>query len=764
MNAPRVAKCLPVFLLLLGTAAQAHAPKKTADPDSLVAIGNRRLDERAPDAAQEAFEAALKADKNCRAAMAGMAAADEMRYRWGNAADWYDRIIDRYPEDLDGHYGLAVCKRELGRHVVLLQRYLEWRSAEKHFRKVMQTDSTFRDVVYQIALLEMDRGHYADAILLAHRQIAIHPGDVPGGAGIFRVYDIALNHWLTDGALADSAKTWLRSRPTPYDRFFLAELDRRTGRLNEADSLLVSLILRPDGIPLQPVLLSRVRLFVQKNEPQRAHDAYWEAVRSVSDDLGAEFLKREMMPIVNEKEYAVLKTRTPAAFLPELLRAFWFRRNPAPSSPYNLRLVEHFRRMVAAEKNYRFDGFRTAVDQIHQFLKFPPWYEENEKFNDMGLIYIRFGDPDDQATVQGDQVSTNMSWLYKAKDGAPQMVFHFMSNSPGVWFLVRDLPDSSMVANLVDWDIRYHEASSGGDLNRYSMQNRLSDESAKTVENAFETDRQSWSARTKIMSVTPALYRFRQGPSRDYFDWAVAIPVAELRRQTGGDDSIRIETGIELFDGRLRSVWKDTHRIALKDTADPRLRDGMLVDDFPFELPLKRHLLAFHGRVEGTDILNGWKYAIPPDDTSRDRLALGTPELAYGIEPRGASGGRDRTNLVIRPNPSGRARISDPLYLYYEVYNLEPDAKGSTDYMVQFSLRRTNEGKNVFQRIGGLFGGGGNRRISIENRRSGRSRTAADWIGLDVRSAPPGNYELSLRVSDRNTQQEVTAVVPIALK
>jgi hypothetical protein len=695
--------------------------------------------------------------------MAGMASADVMRFRWGNAADWYDKILDRRPDDLDAHYGLAVCKRELGRHVVLLQRYLEWRSAEKHFRAVMQADSAFKDVVYQIALLEMDRGHYADAILLAHRQLAIHPDGFSGRIGIFRVYDIALNHWLNDAALADSAEAWLKSRATPYDRYFLGELYRRTDRLSGADSIFISLLVRPEGLPIQPVTLSRVRLFVQRNEPQRANDAYWEAVQSVSSDLEAEFLKQEMMPIVNGKEYLILKGQTPYAFLPELLRAFWFRRNPAPSSPYNLRLVEHFRRMVYVEKHNRFDGFRTSVDQIHQFLKFPDWYEENEKFNDMGLVYIRFGEPDDQATVQGDRVDTNMSWLYRAKGDGPQMVFHFMSNSPGVWFLVRDLPDSNMISNLVDWDIRYHEASSGSELNRYSMQNKLSDESAKTVEDAFQTDRQSWSARTKILSVIPGLYRFRQGPSRDTFDWAYGIPIPELKRQIGADDDIRIETGIEIFDSRLKSVWKDSHRLVLKDSSDARLRDGILVDDFEFELPLRRHLLAFHARVEGTDILNGWKYAIPPEDTARDRLALGSLEPAYVIEPEGESRDRDRTKLRIRPNPTGRARISEPLYLYYEIYNLGLDSRGSTDFTVQLSLRASSEGKNVFQRIGGLFGGAKGHRISIENRRTGKNRTVPDYIGLDVRNAPPGRYELSLKVTDRTTGRQVSSAVPVTL-
>ncbi len=754
---------LTAVLVLAAASCVSAAPKKAMDPDSLMAAGRRFLDDRKPDDAQTAFEAVLKIRKSDRDAMAGMAEADQMRYRWGNAAEWWDKILDRAPDDLDGHYGLAVCKREIGRRVVLLQRYIEWRSAEKHFRSIMQADSGFRDVLYQIALLEMDRGHHADAILLAHRQLAVHPKSFSGRLGIFRVYDNSLTHWLLQKPLADSAESWLKARTTSHDRYFLGELYRRTGRLSLADSVYVSLLARPDSLPLQPIHLSRARLFAERGEPQRVDDAYWEAVRSVSCDLEAEFLKQEMMLIVNEREYEVLKGPVPYTILPELLRAFWFRRNPAPSSPYNLRLAEHFRRMVHAEKHYRIDGFKSSIDQMHQYLKFPGWIYESEKFDDMGLIYIRFGEPDDQAAVQGEQVDTNMSWLYKARDDSPQMVFHFMSNTPGVWSLVRDLNDPSMLENLVDWDIRYHEASSGPDLNRYSMQNRLSDESAKTVETAFRTDRQSWSPRTKFLSVIPGLYRYRSGQSRDYFNWAYGIPIPELMRQIGAHDTIRIETGIEIFDPRLKSVWKDSHRLTLKDTTDARLRNGALVDHFEFELPLRRHLLAFHARVEGTEILNGWKYAVPPDDSARDNLALGALLPAYAIEPKSGSAGRDRSQLRISPNPTGRARISDPLYLYYEIYNLGLDSKGSADYTVQLSLRRTGEGKTVFQRIGGLFKGGGSQRISIENKRTGKSRNVQDYVGMDVRSAPPGHYELSLKVTDRAADRQVWTAVPMVL-
>ena len=60
------------------------------------------------------------------------------------------------------------------------------------------------------------------------------------------------------------------------------------------------------------------------------------------------------------------------------------------------------------------------------------------------------------------------------------------------------------------------------------------------------------------------------------------------------------------------------------------------------------------------------------------------------------------------PNPMNAAKLRDPLYIYYEIYNLGLNEKGITNYTVHFTLRQTDSGKSLFKKMTGLSAGPGN--------------------------------------------------------
>ncbi len=751
-----------ILCTLYGSRAWGQLPMTT---DSLIAAGNRCLADGDPDQGQELFEKALKANPDRIEAMEGMASADVQRGRWGNAADWYGRILDKNPDHVPAQYGFAVCKREIGTFTNPLQRYFEWRDSEKHFLRAVQLDSAYKDLLYQYALLERYRENYENAIGMAHCQLAIHPEIWSDRIGIFRLYES-----LVYNRSFDSTETWLKSRPTPYDRYFLGELYRRDGRLDRADSLYSSLLSNPEAFPMLPVLLSRVRLLVQKNEFQQADDLYFQAVQSVKSDFDAEFVKQDLIYITDEKEYQVLFKQAHWTDLPELLRAFWFRRDPIPSYSYNYRLIEHFRRLVYAEKNYYCDRFYRstflndyrATDYIRkrniQPIQFPAWYYENYKLNDAGLIFVRFGKPDDeiQKTLQGS--GSYFSWFY-GQNGTPQMIFHFGPTSIGSGFL-NLRPSDEMLADMINWDSRYYKLTNGSDLDRNSLYHQMVEENARTIEAGLQSDRQTWPKSSKIFDFTPSLARFRETGTEDCFQLAYGIPLTGLKAQAADADSIPVEIGVEVFDDRLVPVMKDERRFLVTAKPDSRIREGLFIDEFEFRLPLKPHIIAFHAKVTGQDIVNGWRHYLAPGDSGRDRLACSTLKTAFEISSSGSPENRDRKSLVMVPNPLNAGKRGDPLYIYYEIYNLGLDAKGNTEYTADFTLRLLEGRKNLLQRV---FGGGGKSSISVRNRRTGKIRNVSDYLGFDVHKAAPGKYELNLKIVDRNTRQEASSTVAVTL-
>jgi hypothetical protein len=743
--------------------------------DSLLSRGNRYLGEQNPDQAQKTFEKALKAEGGRIEAMMGMASADIQRERWGKAADWFELVMKKNPDHVPANYGYAVCKREIGKTVGFLQRPGEWRKSERYFKRVLELDSAFQDVLYQYAILKRYDDKYEVAIGLSLRQAAVHPELMDAGMGIFKLYDC-----LVSDRPYDQAEAWLKSRSAFHDRYFLGELYRRNGRLDSADSLFNWLIPRRGLFPLQPILLSRVKLLVQRNEPQQANDVYWQAVRSVADDFGAEFIKQDLIPIVNDEEYGTIRSYTPWPALSNALLPFWFRRDPLPSFPYNYRLIEHYRRLVFAEKNYRYDGFRSTLRNeefagyagFHQNLpggsmsnpiRTPPWYSENDTFNDMGLIYIRFGEPDNQISTPGQDLVENASWLYPEKGGMPKMIFHFTRNKPDYWILISGFSQSEILTNLTDWDTRYYQALTGDETEKITLLNEMKMERARTAEQGLRSERLTWPKEMRPLDVTSSLFRFRQTGKSDLVQLAYGIPLNALKKQAGRSDSIPLETGVEVFDNHWGRVVKAEHRFTVGDSSDSRVWNGLFIDEFQFEVPLQPVVLSFHVRLAGTEILNGWRQSVTSVDTVRDRLACSTIKTAFDIRPKGSLSERSREALLMVPNPMNAAKLSDPLYIYYEIYNLRLNDKGMSNYTVHFTLRQTDSGKSLFKKMTGLFGGSAKFRVSIQNNQSGKTPTVSDYLGFDVRKATPGKYELKLTVTDRNDNKVTSTVAVITL-
>lgn len=677
--------------------------------------------------------------------------------KWGNAAKWFENIVKQDPDHLQALYGLGICKREIGAKKALLQRYLDWRSSEKHFKRVIALDSTFQDVFYQMALLERYRKHYDRSIGLAHRQLSMNRA-WSVQIGIFRLYDSMLGN-----ESYKKTESWLKSRSTMYDIYALGELYRRHDQLERADSIFQMVLSDSSRFPRQPLLLSLVRLHVQRGELQEAHDTYWQAVEQIDSNVDADHHLEDIMPIVNDEEYKIFKSTQSLILIQGALRVFWTRRDPLPAASYNRRLIEHYNRIHHAEANYRYDGFRHPMaksDRLNVF-QFPPWYFENFKFEDRGLIYIRFGEPDDKAFAVDASVPPNISWLYYAREDMEKMIFHFsipQSAPPGYWTLSPGFSNPEVVESMLTWDnlfSRLKFAHSEGE--QYAIMHEMAVTRASTVNEAFKTDRHSWPEKTEVLDMDHITAQFRETDREDILQLAYAIPLSSIFEEEGSTDSVRFETGVTVLDTQMVALFKDVRQFVIIDHTDSHVWGDLFIDEFEFPLGLEPHNVAIHARILGMNKLNGWKYVCRLTDAHRDRLACSTLKLAFDISHKSESNNRHRDDLNIIPNPTKRFKKEDPIFTYYEIYYLVFDESGKTDYTVNFTLRRSRKKKNVFQRIAGIFGGGEKYQVSVQSDQTGTSRTVTDFISFDVSRAKEGEYELKLELKD-NVSGEVTSV------
>ncbi len=163
--------------------------------------------------------------------------------------------------------------------------------------------------------------------------------------------------------------------------------------------------------------------------------------------------------------------------------------------------------------------------------------------------------------------------------------------------------------------------------------------------------------------------------------------------------------------------------------------------------------MEFETGTGGTVAVQRREVTIP--DFGQDRLTLSDVMLAYRVEetPDGRPlGGADlvRNSLSILPAPWSVFSIQQPIYLYFEVYDLQVGGEGRTDFEVEARLSPKDDRKGLAGVVRGIFGGG-DKGVSVTTPVSGATPDDYQYLILDASNQEPGVYTLEVRVRDNLT-------------
>jgi tetratricopeptide (TPR) repeat protein len=650
------------------------------------------------------------------------------------------------PDDPMLHYLQGICERELGVKAPTLARLHNWPSAEKHFKKAIELDSTFQDAYYQWALVRKYRGDYDGAVDLALRQQRMNRRCKSGAIGIYSLLDVLLHH----ASLAE-LESRFAGRSAEFDRFALAQVLRRQGRLEKADSMFDALAQNPGAVALPAILLARVRLYTEKGEPLKAQHAYMQAIESVTDDISARFLLNDFFPIAHRSEYQLLSQELDPETLRYALRQVWLDRDPAPASAYNRRLTEHYNRLLHADAHYRYDELRhrSFRDLNAKEIEYPPWFEINTTLCDRGMIYLRFGKPDEE--VRRDVADKNtMSWLYQANGYRPKMIYHFVNarNAPtNYWVMTTGFHEKEIVEDMVHWDRVYQLQAMNKNEQAYEemRENRL-----ETVDFSFRNDSHAFSADVKPLPFFYAWLTFHESDQQDLLQVEYSLPLPETLPLL--PESVRqVEVGLVVMDEGRTQVFKKTDSIAVRNPALLNRFHGQAIGQFEVPLRRKDYVVRLHAISDDERFVFTWQQTISCRDTLKHRLSCSPLKLAYNIEPRSGAGSRFRKDIDVIPNPSGQYHTFDPLFVYYEIYNLSLDANGRSDYAIEFSVNQKNKKKNLLDKMADAFKEGKKSEVATKYGRAGKRINESNYYLLDISRLKPGDYDLMLRISDNRS-------------
>jgi hypothetical protein len=764
-----------VLLITLSSCSHKDSVRLVLDPSEIpaaLAHADALLKANKLDSARAWYASVREKDKLNRSATIGLAKVALEEHSWDEASEYAARALKSDTGNVSLHYILAVADREAGTRFQWTNP--RWSASRDAFDWLLARDSMYEDVLYQYGVLEQYRNEEDHALGLMREQLARKPDLVDARLGLYKLY----RHFMS---LRDSSTflEWLRPQIGTLPRFFEGETFRRAGNFGQADSVFTLLVDAPGEVCMQAVRIARARLLMAQGKRQQAEDEYWLGVRELTTDIGAALLFEDIKHIVSDGELNYYNSLLTVEARQDFFRSFWNSRNTTYALKTNTRMQEHFARYAFAEQHYEYPGFKTWFNNPDNELSFPKAFSLNEEFNDMGMIYLRQGPPDDVVRhnyspfdeddaadrLEGvassdtsavkdvnyldkqalrDQLRDEYrraarddfeSWLYRASTESPKMIFHFQKHQTAKnnWRLVSFPAFAPMLDQLASWDPKFQRMYESRYISdRAILETEMKSESKTVVNYALSTDRETHEKKVTTFRFPVSVDMFRAPDSRTMLDISYAFPIATfVQNLPDSVETVPTEIGFSLVDSH-------SHKAASElDTVNVELgpnREGAVVNLIRYTVPADSYAVAVQMRPLVGNMLGTWRQGVRVPDFTRNGFMVSSVQY---LRPSPLQGSIEIEGVRVIQSPFSTHVRTEPLYLYFQIYNLIPDGDGNTAYTTECILLPAgktdpDEGEVIYKK-----------------HHEGSDKNLQEFYMINVKSVDPGRYRLIVKVTDK---------------
>ena len=419
----------------------------------------------------------------------------------------------------------------------------------------------------------------------------------------------------------------------------------------------------------------------------------------------------------------------------ELLRRFWTDRDRQSLRSDGERLREHYRRLHYAERHLGLE-----VNRRYYAMGWTDMYRSGStRFDDRGIIYLRYGPPDQRAATVTFDIMPNETWRYHRANG--DLLLHFAANHGG------DIRDYRLVPSITSIE----GVSSGGADNAatyFAFQDRcpLYPPFCKLLNWGPLGRARALSDERTLVETSVALAVSTDGFERHFDRELDAKAMAFAVGRDGGGQLVHVAFQVMLGRDDPSAGIRDHRpfrvRVNLVDTAG---HSGGWVDTAAvLSLPggdLHDHSFAAVGRVTLVVPAGRWRYqaalsdgdsvgrVLPSDSLvvgNFDGTRLTISDLVLSKDGRGAPWvPAERDTAYFSPRDTWAK--GDTISLYHEVYGL----KTGSFYKAKLLVRK-------------------GQRTALTLRWEGVASDAVTRLSrtLTFATVRPGDYELEVEVTD----------------
>lgn len=729
--------------LMLSQPAAVKAFQDTAARHAaLCDSGFVRLERGNVEDARELFEQVLRIDNKYPRALLGMGRVMlETRAGGERAIDYLRQATELLPTNIAARYYRALAHLKLadtdfGRDNAIM--------AREQLQMTLDLDPSHPDAHFRMGLLLRDIFHeFEEAESEFEKQIMVNPGHLDARYELLRA-QMDLGKW-------DTAVT-------------------------TAEALLAR---DPDYLNAYPYLAG----------------AHWKAER-YEESMG---IFERYFPLLSEEEiglYLDLALVLNTDEKEELLqlnqngrRAFWAHywrtRDPDPKTSVNERLLEHYIRVAYARIVFGADSW--------------PWDER-------GNFYVRYGEPDYRSgrgmPVAWQLIDDDPEWIRRKRQFQERMGLSTLLLETSVFEAAHwDVPghlDKRPVITIAEslrvveptwslqdvWDyaveesekrqfragseatrerwvyategidLNFEDFTHNGAFNVWGMRSRI------VVERMEEKLPTLSPEEDKIERIDPmdSVVTFRGEEGRTIVEYAFALLPDEFgafRSVTGAYATLDVEVNLfteqwELIAGEDQEARRLETIPQVQIRGIPLFVDATRMEVAPGTYRLTTLLMDPESGKRATA-----EEIVELPDFSGDELIVSNilPAASITQVGPGRSGTFIRGELEVLPLPGRVMQTDQPLFIYYEVYNLTKDQFGSTQYQIEYAVQEAPEERTLTSRLyhglRALMGRGrGRTGVASTVTQSGISDDLRSYLEIDVSSLPPRTYILTLTVTD----------------
>lgn len=537
--------------------------------------------------------------------------------------------------------------------------------------------------------------------------------------------------------------------------------------------LLLSIILLPVRISAQEQLdadTSKVNEYLEEifkkiTDPEAATAAFYKKLEvlnhsTINQGKSLVRLHADIIDIMDEKEKEQWKNlQTPEEKI-RFVKRFWISHDVTPATLVNERLNEHYTRLLYARAHFSWPNLRG--------------------YDDRGRIYIQYGPPDnwiDDASNAG--ALPVLSWVYFRH--GPSISFDFLDKGLG-YELTTDLTKAIVSPGIISYvsaaeKLVTRRASASPEYMRLNNELNPIFEILRIAPGRLQADPLNY--RNKVErafdNYTVDIYKRQAVLPKTTSEVSVgqeeltcALNLAQFKGENGEPDLLAMY-GFRISDLKNKSDTTCVKIIAtVRDTAlNIRTSHDTVYTVFQNQQPPSEDFIAattyrlpqgkYYFLLEA-DNSSGRQHGMRDFSFRLSDYPKGELHLSSAIFAKAVYLGDSTTfplqairrhHLAITPYPFPALNRHVPLFVYFEIYDLQRDTNGETFYQIEYEVNVPEKkgfvaflaNLNPFSKDGG--------RISVADLRHGKATMEPTYLQLNFGQLRHGQYELIVRVTDK---------------